>query len=84
MIDWEHVARVRMYPTQLAILEALDADGGRTLSPKELTRELDGPLPLSTVAHHVRRLAEMELLELVRTKPGRGSIEHFYRLVARR
>lgn len=82
MIDWERVARARMDSTQIAILEAFDAEGGRVLSPKELSRELEEPL--STVAHHVRRLVGMELLELVRTKPGRGSIEHFYRLIARR
>jgi DNA-binding MarR family transcriptional regulator len=82
MIDRERVARVRMHSMQIATLEAFDADGGRTLSPKDLSDELDEPL--STVAHHVRRLVGMELLKLVRTKPGRGSIEHFYRLVARR
>lgn len=82
MIDWEHVARVRMHSMQIAILEALDADGGRTLSPKDLSGELDEPL--STVAHHVRSLVAMELLELVRARPIRGSFEHFYRLVDRR
>jgi DNA-binding MarR family transcriptional regulator len=82
MIDWERVARTRMDSTQIAILEAFDAEGGRVLSPKELSRELDEPLP--TVAHHVRRLAAMELLEPARTRPSRGSLEHFYRLVARR
>jgi DNA-binding MarR family transcriptional regulator len=82
MIDWEHVARGRMHPTQVAILEALDADNGRTLSPKELSRELDQPL--DKVGHHVRRLVKDELLELVRTKPVGGSLEHFYQLAARR
>ena len=80
MIDWERVARRQMHATQIAILEALDADGGRTLSPKELSGELGEQLP--AVAHHVRRLAAMELLELVKTRPIRGSFEHFYRLHA--
>lgn len=47
------------------------------LSPKELadyTRE-----PLSTVALHVRVLRDQGAVELVRERPCRGAVEHFYR-----
>ena len=37
---------------------------------------------LQTVAYHFRILGEAELVELDRTEPKYGSIEHFYRLTA--
>lgn len=47
------------------------------LSPKQLsdfTKE-----SLSSVGYHVRALAEHGAVKLIRTKPRRGSVEHFYR-----
>lgn len=51
---------------------------GETLSPKELTALTKQPY-LSNVSYHVRVLAEHGALELVETRPARGSVEHFYR-----
>ncbi len=48
------------------------------LSPKELALLADRPV-LSNVAYHVRTLAKNGALELVRTAPVRGAVEHFYR-----
>ena len=31
------------------------------------------------MSYHVRRLEELECIELVRTRPVRGAVEHFYR-----
>jgi hypothetical protein len=33
------------------------------------------------VSHHVRTLARIGAIELVRTRPRRGAVEHFYRAV---
>ncbi len=53
----------------------------RVASPNELARELD--LPLGRVSYHIRLLNEIGAIELVRTEPRRGALEHFYRGVAR-
>jgi DNA-binding transcriptional ArsR family regulator len=47
------------------------------ISPLDLAREFD--LPISTVAYHVRVLASCGAVTLVRVKPVRGAIKHFYR-----
>lgn len=54
----------------------------RVASPNELSAELK--LNLSDVAYHVRKLAELGLIELVDERKGlRGSNEHFYTAVRR-
>jgi DNA-binding transcriptional ArsR family regulator len=53
----------------------------RTASPKELAEELDQPL--GRVSHHVRELARIGAIELVRTEPRRGAVEHYYRAAER-
>ena len=55
----------------------LTIDGGRTLSPKDLSIELQAPL--STVNYHVTELAKADLLELTGERQVRGAVEHFYR-----
>jgi DNA-binding transcriptional ArsR family regulator len=61
------------HPTRVQILEALQ---GRTASPTALAHEFLEPL--GVVSYHVNVLLEVECIELVRTKPRRGAIEHFY------
>jgi predicted transcriptional regulator len=63
----------------VSILEVLGLDGGRILSPKDLSLELQAPL--STVNYHVTELRKCGLLEVVDEKQVRGAIEHFYRVV---
>jgi DNA-binding transcriptional ArsR family regulator len=46
-------------------------------SPAEMARELG--VPVGRVSHHVRTLSRLGAIELVRTAPRRGAIEHFYR-----
>jgi hypothetical protein len=60
-------------------MEVLNLDGGRTLSPKDLSHELQAPL--STVNYHVTELAKAGLVEIVGEQQVRGAIEHFYRAV---
>jgi DNA-binding transcriptional ArsR family regulator len=47
------------------------------ISPRQLAQEFE--LPLSSVAYHVRVLAESGAITLVRVKPVRGAIKHYYR-----
>lgn len=53
----------------------------RTASPSEIARELGHEV--SNVAYHVDRLAEMGHVELVKTRPVRGAVQHFYKAVQR-
>lgn len=64
----------------MSILEILGIDGGRVLSPSDLSRELQ--IPLSNTNYHVTELAKSNLIELVRERQVRGATEHFYRLPA--
>lgn len=78
-IGWQRLARANTHPLQVSIFEVLGLDGGRTLSPNELGQELQQPL--GNVSYHVKELAASGLLELVKTQPVRGAVEHFYRAV---
>jgi DNA-binding transcriptional ArsR family regulator len=77
-VNWERLARATAHPLRVSILEILGIDGGRTLSPTELSRELQ--IPLSNTNYHVTELAKAGLIELVRQRQVRGATEHFYRL----
>jgi DNA-binding transcriptional ArsR family regulator len=62
------------HPMRMRILMRLSQ---RTMSPNQLAHELEERL--GSVSYHVRVLAEIGYLELVRTEPRRGAVEHFYR-----
>jgi len=78
-MNWERLARANTHPLRVSILEVLGIDGGRTLSPKDLSLELQAPL--STVNYHVTELRESGLVKVVDEQQVRGAIEHFYRAV---
>ncbi len=78
-MNWERLARANTHPLRVSILEVLSIDGGRTLSPKDLSLELQAPL--STVNYHVTELRHSNLVEVVDEQQVRGAIEHFYRAV---
>jgi DNA-binding transcriptional ArsR family regulator len=77
-VEWEQLARATAHPLRVSILEILGLDGGRTLSPSDLSRELQ--IPLSNTNYHVTELAKAALIELTYQQPVRGATEHFYRL----
>jgi DNA-binding MarR family transcriptional regulator len=77
IVNWELLARANTHPLRVSILEVLGIDGGRTLSPNELSLELQAPL--STVNYHVTELRKSGLIEIVGEQQVRGAIEHFYR-----
>src|SRR3954454_10065926 len=79
-VDWERLARATAHPLRGSILEILGLDGGRVLSPSDLSRERQ--TPLSNTNYHVTELAKSELIELVRERQVRGATKHFYRLPA--
>jgi hypothetical protein len=78
-VNWERLARANTHPLRVSILEVLSIDGGRTLSPKDLSLELQAPL--STVNYHVTELRGSDLVGIVDERQVRGAIEHFYRTV---
>lgn len=78
-MNWERLARANTHPLRVSILEVLSIDGGRILSPKDLSLELRAPL--STVNYHVTELRHSNLVEVVDERQVRGAIEHFYRAV---
>ena len=49
----------------------------RVASPSELAEEMGEPL--GNVSYHVRMLVDLECIELVRTTPRRGALEHHYK-----
>jgi hypothetical protein len=77
-VNWERLARATAHPLRVSILEILGLDGGRVLSPSDLSQELQ--IPLSNTNYHVTELAKAELIVLVRQRAVRGATEHFYTL----
>ncbi len=70
--------RALSHPMRVRILEALQ---GRTASPTELAREFRESL--GVVSYHANALLEVGCIEQVRTRPKRGTIEHFYSALPR-
>jgi DNA-binding transcriptional ArsR family regulator len=66
------------HPLRQDILAALNEG---VSSPREISEKLGEPL--GNVSYHVRTLLERNLIELVRTEPRRGAVEHFYRALQR-
>jgi DNA-binding MarR family transcriptional regulator len=76
-VAWEHLARANTHPLRVSILEVIGLDGGRTLSPKDLSVELWASL--GNVNYHVTELVKAGLLQLHSERQVRGAVEHFYR-----
>src|SRR5215213_13068 len=72
------IAKALAHPLRARILQRL---GERVASPGDLAVELDAPL--GVVSYHVRMLRDYDCVELVRTEPRRGALQHFYRATAR-
>jgi DNA-binding transcriptional ArsR family regulator len=65
------------HPLRRAVLRRLEANPNGGLSPSEMAKELNAPLAL--LSYHVRVLAESGVLKLVKTRPRRGAVEHYYK-----
>jgi DNA-binding transcriptional ArsR family regulator len=72
------IAKALAHPLRARILQRL---GERVASPGDLALELGAPL--GVVSYHVRMLRDYDCVELVRTEPVRGALQHFYKATAR-
>jgi DNA-binding transcriptional ArsR family regulator len=72
------IAKALAHPLRARILQRL---GERVASPGDLASELGAPL--GVVSYHVRMLRDYDCVELVRTEPRRGALQHFYKATAR-
>jgi DNA-binding transcriptional ArsR family regulator len=73
-----NIVKALSHPLRMRILTRLNTG---VASPNEMAKEFEESLPL--VSYHVRILRELECIELVRTTPRRGAIEHHYRALTR-
>lgn len=69
------VVKALAHPLRVRILSLLEH---RMASPNELSQEIGAPL--GNVSYHVRQLAGLGLIKLVKETPRRGAVEHHYRL----
>lgn len=74
----QRIAKALSHPVRANILAILN---DRIASPNEISEELKEPL--GNVSYHVRALLNLNCIELVRTAPRRGAIEHYYRAIER-
>ena len=72
------IAKAYAHPLRIEIMGLLD---NRVASPRQLSEELGASL--ATTSYHVRQLASMKLIKLVKRRQTRGSIEHFYTALVR-
>lgn len=75
-VDDPRLIKALSHPMRTRILGLLDE---RIASPRELSEELG--VPLQNVSYHVRELAKLRLVKLVRTRQRRGALEHLYTAV---
>jgi DNA-binding transcriptional ArsR family regulator len=61
------------HPLRVQILNTLE---DRIASPSDLASELNAPL--GNVSYHVRTLADLGLVKLVKRRTRRGAVEHYY------
>jgi DNA-binding transcriptional ArsR family regulator len=73
-INDPRLVKALAHPLRIRILAILE---DRVASPSEIAEQLDAPL--GNVSYHVRQLAELGLISLVRETPVRGTLEHHYK-----
>jgi DNA-binding transcriptional ArsR family regulator len=74
----QQLAKALAHPLRVRILSSLSKG---ISSPNQLAQELGEPL--GNVSYHVKTLLEYDCVELVKTEPRRGAVEHFYRATDR-
>lgn len=74
----QQLAKALAHPLRVRILSSLHKG---ISSPNQLAQELGEPL--GNVSYHVKTLLEYDCVELVKTEPRRGAVEHFYRTTDR-
>jgi DNA-binding transcriptional ArsR family regulator len=74
----QRLVKALAHPLRVEILTILNE---RMASPNELSKELEEGL--SQVSYHVKVLKDFECIEMVKTEPRRGAVEHYYRATSR-
>lgn len=74
----QRLVKALAHPLRVEILAILNE---RMASPNELSKELEEGL--SQVSYHVKVLKDFECIEMTKTEPRRGAVEHYYRATAR-
>ena len=69
----QRIMKALSHPLRVRMLTLLNQ---KVSSPSELAEELDEPL--GNVSYHMRFLADLDMVKLVRTEPRRGAVEHYY------
>jgi DNA-binding transcriptional ArsR family regulator len=72
------LAAIVAHPTRARCFSIL---AERTASPVEIAQQIGKDV--GHVGYHVRKLQQLELIELVDERPVRGAVEHFYRAIER-
>ena len=72
------LATIVAHPTRVRCFSIL---AERTASPVEIAQEIGKDV--GHVGYHVRKLQQLNLIELVDERPVRGAVEHFYRAIER-
>jgi DNA-binding transcriptional ArsR family regulator len=73
-----NLAAIVAHPTRARAFMIL---AERTASPVEIAQEIGKDV--GHVGYHVRKLQQLNLIELVDERPVRGAVEHFYRAIVR-
>src|SRR2546421_5173535 len=73
-----NVLKALSHPLRMRLLTFVTEHG--EARRMEMSRAFDQPLPM--VSHHTRVLRDLGYLELSRTEPRRGALEHYYRATA--
>ena len=72
------LAAIVAHPTRARAFTILNE---RTASPVEIAQEIGKDV--GHVGYHVRKLLQLDVVELVDERPVRGAVEHFYRATLR-
>jgi DNA-binding transcriptional ArsR family regulator len=74
----QNIVKALAHPLRVRILTVLN---DQVASPNELRKLLEEGL--SQVSYHVKVLKDFEMIEMVKTEPRRGAVEHFYRATSK-
>jgi len=74
----QRLIKALAHPLRVRLLALIN---DREWSPNELSEELNEGL--SQVSYHIKVLKDFEMIELTKTEPRRGAVEHFYRALER-
>jgi DNA-binding transcriptional ArsR family regulator len=69
----QRLMKALSHPLRVQILTLINE---RPWSPNEISNELDEGL--SQISYHVKVLKDFKCIELVKTEPRRGAVEHYY------